>query len=729
MNSKKIYNKIDILKVISCIAILLYHLGLLKGGYLAVCTFFVISGFLNTISAFNKKDFKIKDYYLNRIKKLYIPLLIVVGITISITSVIKDINWINLKPETMSVLFGYNNFWQLHANLDYFTRHISSPFMHFWYIAILFQLDLIFPWLFIGLKKIKEKTYKSVPCVLLSLLSIIATILFYIIGTDKGIMLVYYHTLTRCFSYLIGLSIGFLYYYYKDLTFKRFKKRSWLCYLYLIGLLILFLIGDAKNIQFPLFLILATLFSYRYIVYALESKEENNKLIHYISSITYEIYLVQYPVIFLFQRIEIAHQLKTILIIILTIIISLIIHFSIEKKQTFKLLRYTIACLLAIVSIYGLGIFISSEDHTSEMLALKDELQKNEELLKAKQEEYAKKLKSEEEAWNDALKSMDSEEENIGNMVKNLNVVGIGDSVMLGAVDTLYKEFPNGYFDAAISRTAWVANGILQNLKGRGMLKDPIIFNLGANGDCPDYCKDEIMRTIENRKLFWVNATNDQDVHINDKIKNLANRYSNITIIDWEEISKNHKEYFVADGIHLTDEGKKAYTNAIYESLYETYLNEYKERKKAKIEEYNNKVNNRLTLYGNDLLLNATEEITESIEDVNIIINKDFNSESLINDIKTKLTNKELTNRIIFLFDNSAHLTNKEYNEIIKLLENKEVYIVLLEDKKIEGATTIDFYKELSINNNYLRIDNIHLTKEGNIALAKMIIETTKKSE
>ena len=127
MNSKKIYNKIDILKVISCIAILLYHLGLLKGGYLAVCTFFVISGFLNTISAFNKKDFKIKDYYLNRIKKLYIPLLIVVGITISITSLIKDINWINLKPETMSVLFGYNNFWQLHANLDYFTRHISSP--------------------------------------------------------------------------------------------------------------------------------------------------------------------------------------------------------------------------------------------------------------------------------------------------------------------------------------------------------------------------------------------------------------------------------------------------------------------------------------------------------------------------------------------------------------------------------------------------------------------------
>ena len=37
---KKYYKYIDVLRVIACLFVLLYHLGLSKGGYLAVCTFF-----------------------------------------------------------------------------------------------------------------------------------------------------------------------------------------------------------------------------------------------------------------------------------------------------------------------------------------------------------------------------------------------------------------------------------------------------------------------------------------------------------------------------------------------------------------------------------------------------------------------------------------------------------------------------------------------------------------
>ena len=142
---KKHYGKIDLIRVISCLAILLYHIGILKGGYLAVCIFFVLSGYLSVISCFKKEKLSLKDYYLNKLKKIYLPLLVTVFITILVVSLIPSIDWINLKPETNSVIFGYNNFWQLNANLDYFTRNVNSPFMHFWYIAILLQFDLIFP--------------------------------------------------------------------------------------------------------------------------------------------------------------------------------------------------------------------------------------------------------------------------------------------------------------------------------------------------------------------------------------------------------------------------------------------------------------------------------------------------------------------------------------------------------------------------------------------------------
>ena len=78
MKNKKIFYKdINFIRIVSCLAILLYHLGILKGGYLAVCTFFVMSGFLSSISAFKKEKFSLKSYYLNRLKKIYIPFVIV----------------------------------------------------------------------------------------------------------------------------------------------------------------------------------------------------------------------------------------------------------------------------------------------------------------------------------------------------------------------------------------------------------------------------------------------------------------------------------------------------------------------------------------------------------------------------------------------------------------------------------------------------------------------------
>ena len=105
---KKYYGKLDLIRVIACIAILLYHIGILKGGYLAVCTFFVLSGYLSVISCFKKEKISLKEYYLNKLKKIYIPLLVTVFITILVVSLIPSIDWVNLKPETTSVLLGYN---------------------------------------------------------------------------------------------------------------------------------------------------------------------------------------------------------------------------------------------------------------------------------------------------------------------------------------------------------------------------------------------------------------------------------------------------------------------------------------------------------------------------------------------------------------------------------------------------------------------------------------------
>ena len=100
LNKEKYYNNIDLLRLLSCIAILLYHLNILKGGYLAVCAFFVLTSYLSCISAFKKEKLSLKDYYLKRLTKLYLPLVIVTFASIAVISLFPNITWFNLKPET-----------------------------------------------------------------------------------------------------------------------------------------------------------------------------------------------------------------------------------------------------------------------------------------------------------------------------------------------------------------------------------------------------------------------------------------------------------------------------------------------------------------------------------------------------------------------------------------------------------------------------------------------------
>ena len=160
-DEKKYYPYLDIIRIISCLGVLFYHLGYLKGGFLSVCCFFVLSGYLSYISLSRKDTVHLKEYYKNHFFHIYLPLLIVVFLTTCVVSFIPNIHWFQLKPETTSVLFGYNNYWQLSVNSDYFARHISSPFMHFWYIGILLQFELIFHFFFLFLKNLATSLKRS----------------------------------------------------------------------------------------------------------------------------------------------------------------------------------------------------------------------------------------------------------------------------------------------------------------------------------------------------------------------------------------------------------------------------------------------------------------------------------------------------------------------------------------------------------------------------------------
>ena len=402
-SNNKHFKYLDILRIFACITIFLYHLNILKGGFLAVSIFFVLSGYLSTIKLFKKDKISFKEYYLNKLFRLYLPMLIVVFTSVGIVKLLLNVNWFNLKPEVTSIVLGYNNFWQIMTNMDYFRSASETPFIHLWYMAILIQFDLVFPFIFLLLKKIGSKINKNIPIIITLVVSLLGGAYFYYSGINNDILFTYYNTFTRMFALFSGVTLGFIHHYYGNLVPTKIKDsnlKKYIFYAYLVILLLLCIFISPGSKYIYLSMIITTLLGVRITEYAtlmINNWANTTKLdnvINYISSISYEIYLIEYVIIYLFEHIDWNRYLELFLIIIITILLSILLHFMTTNKDKKK---HNMKCLLSFmclwILLYGIYEFIIAKDYTNDINDLKKQLEENEILIKDSKDNYALKLK------------------------------------------------------------------------------------------------------------------------------------------------------------------------------------------------------------------------------------------------------------------------------------------------------------------------------------------------
>ena len=730
--NNKYFRKLDILRIICAIGVFLYHLGFLSGGYLAVSSFFVLSGYLAVITSINKDKFSLKKYYFNKFKKLYIPLIIVTFISIGVVSNIPNTFWLNIKNETTSVLLGYNNFWQINANLDYFARHIDSPFMHLWYISILIQFALVFPFIFILLDKLKKKINKNIPILVTLGLSIIGGIFFYI-TSKNNLMNAYYNTFTRVFSCFLGMMLGYIHGEYGniftlDITSNKFKNIIF--YLYIIVMIVMFKFVPSTSIYFSISMILINIITLRIIDYAVSINSNFNKfdnILRSVGTMTYEIYLIQYPVIYAFQFLNIKYFIKIPLIIIIVLLLSYLIYFALFYRKNKKRLKNILLMLLIACSLYGFVYYISAKSYEKEMNELKTELSENEKLMLEKQNDYELKQKQDEEDWNKELTKLENPD-NYEELVKELSITFVGDSVMLGAMNNITKMFPNSYFDAKESRALVTGISILTNLKNANKLGEVVVLHLGTNGDCANSCKENIMNILSDKIVFWLNTTNNEKV--NTSLNELATKYDNLHIINWHDLSAGHEDWFYYDGIHLPPTGRKEYTNIIYKAIYDVYKDKFKEKKETLIAEHQEELRNKISFYGNDLLFYNFNSLQENYSDSRFMVKLNYNYKDLKEDLEKTINENTLSNKIVFGFDNLANISVKEYQELIELCKERQIYIVStikpLTSLNGKNVTVINLYNEIHKHKEYLMADGIHLSDKGNDRLIELINDNLK---
>lgn len=601
MVSKEMKNRliyIDFLRVYLCVAIFLYHLDVLKGGYLAVCSFFVLSGYLSAQSL-KKEKFSLMSYYKSRFIRVYIPMILVVFVSLAACMFfMPDMIWVSMKREVASIVFCKNNFWQLSANMDYFARHVDSPYMHLWYVAILLQLEFVFPLIYAVLRFLKNKLGVLLPVLLCGVATTVSMSWFICVHMLDGLMPAYYDTLTRCFSWFAGIAVGLIHLDYVSEEDEKTKGKIFakiFLYILVIGQGVLFVMASAESKLY-----LGSMIGTTFVMCVMLAcaRVINNKMpsivkgiIGFFSDISYEIFLVQYPVIYIFQGLDMPMELKYALIVAITIVAAALLNLALHpNKKPLFIKIVAIMLLLCFIGGAGYGVYryVVAPDLQAEMERLEAEMERQREEQERKQREYEEQLRQEEEQKKkeeeERLEELEEEEADLDDQIWNLKedidemektvakkkITFVGDSVLLGASDVLYEVFTKCYIDADLNRTGYVLNPILVDLKERGILGDIVVINCGSNGDCSTECKDDIMETLSDRQVFWVNTSNNK--WVNENLVEYAEGVDNLHIIDWAAASEGHGEYFDGDGIHLNWTGKDAYAQVVMDAICDYYI-------------------------------------------------------------------------------------------------------------------------------------------------------------
>jgi len=623
---------LDGIRALSVLAVIIYHANKmwLPGGFLGVEVFFVISGYLITLLLLAESEkngsISLKEFWWRRARRLLPALWVVVLGVVVFAALFQREMLGTLRGDVIAALLYGFNWFQIWVGTSYFTSFEFVPLRHLWSLAVEEQFYLIWPVVMLIVAKFGKRRLPIVSAVFFGLAVILAiyTALVYQPGTISNIGdtpnqfmslfgqsvsridFLFLGTLTRSSGLLLGAALAIRWRPWL-LQNSRAGANKLFDFIGFGGLAALALMmwrfqtviegTDEGTVGYDFLFrggfFLTDLASLAVIAAAVHPSSKilarslSNPVLVWLGRRSYGFYLFHWPVFQFYRRFagKGLTPYEFVVLVLFALALTELSYRYIEtpvrqgavsrwwaefRQPAFgaqlvrRQRRIVLAAFASLLPVFGVVSLATAG---------------------VQLDEIAQNLSDNEGNTVDVLGGGQSDDAGVAATASTIagqiatatttldgqpiDVLAIGDSVMLGAANVLTDRGVT--VDAVKSRPYRQALEIANYMKSVNRLGSVVIIHLGTNNTVDETTLDEIMVPLKDVPLvLFVTVHVPSEVRQNTnnrRINELTSRYENVKVLDWYSIALAHPEYLYSDKIHIRPEGQKVYADLMMQAI------------------------------------------------------------------------------------------------------------------------------------------------------------------
>ena len=623
---------LDGIRALSVLAVIIYHANKmwLPGGFLGVEVFFVISGYLITLLLLAESEkngsISLKEFWWRRARRLLPALWVVVLGVVVFAALFQREMLGTLRGDVIAALLYGFNWFQIWVGTSYFTSFEFVPLRHLWSLAVEEQFYLIWPVVMLIVAKFGKRRLPIVSAVFFGLAVVLAiyTALVYQPGTISNIGdtpnqfmslfgqpvsridFLFLGTLTRSSGLLLGAALA-IWWRPWLLQNSRAGANKLFDFIGIGGLAALALMmwrfqtviegTDEGTVGYDFLFrggfFLTDLASLAVIAAAVHPSSKilarslSNPVLVWLGRRSYGFYLFHWPVFQFYRRFagKGLTPYEFVVLVLFALALTELSYRYIEtpvrqgavsrwwaefRQPAFgaqlvrRQRRIVLAAVASLLPVFGVVSLATAG---------------------VQLDEIAQNLSDNEGNTVDVLGGGQSDDAGVAATASTIagqiatatttldgqpiDVLAIGDSVMLGAANVLTDRGVT--VDAVKSRPYRQALEIANYMKSVNRLGSVVIIHLGTNNTVDESTLDEIMVPLKDVPLvLFVTVHVPSEVRQNTnnrRINELTSRYENVKVLDWYSIALAHPEYLYSDKIHIRPEGQKVYADLMMQAI------------------------------------------------------------------------------------------------------------------------------------------------------------------